>query len=147
MLEVGPGTGNMTAKLLERSKRVIAYEVDPRMVAELQKRFMGTPYQHKLEICVGDVLKAPQLPFFDVCVANLPYQISSPFVFKLLLHRPFFKCAILMFQREFAQRLVAQPGDKLYCRLSVNTQLLARVDMLMKVSEIFRIKVEKVLNF
>jgi len=42
-------------------------------------------------------------------------------------------CAVLMFQREFAQRLVAKPGDKLYSRLSVNTQLLARVDMLMKV--------------
>lgn len=45
----------------------------------------------------------------------------------------FGRCAILMFQREFAQRLVAKPGDKLYCRLSVNTQLLARVDHLMKV--------------
>jgi hypothetical protein len=44
------------------------------------------------------------------------------------------RCAVLMFQREFAQRLVARPGDKLYCRLSVNTQLLARVDHLMKVS-------------
>ena len=43
------------------------------------------------------------------------------------------RCAILMFQREFAQRLVAKPGDKMYCRLSVNTQLLARVDHLLKV--------------
>ena len=43
------------------------------------------------------------------------------------------RCAVLMFQREFAQRLVAKPGDKLYCRLSVNTQLLARIDHLMKV--------------
>lgn len=81
---------------------------------------------------IGDALKT-DLPFFDVCVANVPYQISSPLVFKLLLHRPFFRCAVLMFQREFAQRLVAKPGDKLYCRLSVNTQLLARVDLLMKV--------------
>ncbi|GFO37154.1 rRNA adenine n(6)-methyltransferase [Plakobranchus ocellatus] len=88
----------------------------------------------KLQMMVGDVLKT-DLPFFDVCVANLPYQISSPFVFKLLLHRPFFRCAVLMFQREFAQRLVAQPGDKLYCRLSVNTQLLARVDHLIKVGK------------
>lgn len=49
------------------------------------------------------------------------------------MHRPFFKSAILMFQREFALRLTAKPGDKLYCRLSLNTQLLARVDHLMKV--------------
>ena len=103
---------------------------------------------------VGDAIKS-DLPFFDVCVANVPYQISSPLVFKLLLHRPFFRCAVLMFQvcphqfwfrfgiihinfnlqREFAQRLVAQPGDKLYCRLSINTQLLARVDHLMKVGK------------
>jgi len=134
VLEVGSGTGNMTVKLLEKVKKVIACEVDPRMVAELQKRVQGTPLQQKLQIVVGDVLKT-DLPFFDVCVANLPYQISSPFVFKLLLHRPFFRCAILMFQREFAQRLVAPPGDKLYCRLSVNTQLLARVDHIMKIGK------------
>lgn len=134
VLEVGPGTGNMTAKLLEKVKKVIACEIDPRLVAELQKRMQGSPLQSKLQIMVGDVLKM-DLPFFDVCVANLPYQISSPFVFKLLLHRPFFRCAVLMFQREFAQRLTAKPGDKLYCRLSVNTQLLARVDHLMKVGK------------
>ena len=102
------------------------------MVAELQKRVQCTPYQSKLEIIVGDVLKS-ELPFFNACVANIPYQISSPLVFKLLLHRPFFRCAILMFQKEFAHRLVAKPGDKLYCRLSINTQLLARVDIVMKV--------------
>ena len=134
MLEVGPGTGNMTVKLLEKVKKVVACEIDPRLVAELQKRVQGTPLHSKLEIRVGDVLKN-DLPFFDVCVANMPYQISSPFVFKLLMHRPFFKCAILMFQREFALRLTAKPGDKLYCRLSLNTQLLARVDHIMKVGK------------
>ena len=50
-----------------------------------------SPAARKLEVIVGDVLKS-DLPFFDVCVANLPYKISSPFVFKLLLHRPFFRC-------------------------------------------------------
>uniref|UniRef100_A0A4W5KV47 rRNA adenine N(6)-methyltransferase n=1 Tax=Hucho hucho TaxID=62062 RepID=A0A4W5KV47_9TELE len=134
VLEVGPGTGNMTVKLLEKAKKVVACELDGRLVAELQKRVQCTPMQSKLQILVGDVLKT-ELPFFDVCVANLPYQISSPFVFKLLLHRPFFRCAVLMFQREFAMRLVAKPGDKLYCRLSINTQLLARVDHLMKVGK------------
>ncbi|CAB1319911.1 unnamed protein product, partial [Coregonus sp. 'balchen'] len=58
--------------------------------ARLQKRVQCTPMQTKLQILVGDVLKT-ELPFFDVCVANLPYQISSPFVFKLLLHRLFFR--------------------------------------------------------
>ncbi|XP_034837736.1 probable dimethyladenosine transferase [Maniola hyperantus] len=133
-LEIGPGTGNMTIKMLDRVKKVIACEIDTRLVAELQKRVQGTPYQANLQILVGDVLKM-ELPFFDICVANIPYQISSPLVFKLLLHRPFFRCAVLMFQQEFAQRLVAKPGDKLYCRLSINTQLLARVDMLMKVGK------------
>ncbi|NXV72716.1 DIM1 transferase, partial [Atlantisia rogersi] len=134
VLEVGPGTGNLTVKMLEKVKRVIACEIDPRLVGELQKRVQGTCLANKLEIKVGDILKT-DLPFFDACVANLPYQISSPFVFKLLLHRPFFRCAILMFQREFALRLVAKPGTKLYCRLSINTQLLARVDHLMKVGK------------
>uniref|UniRef100_A0A2K5HC64 rRNA adenine N(6)-methyltransferase n=1 Tax=Colobus angolensis palliatus TaxID=336983 RepID=A0A2K5HC64_COLAP len=114
--------------------KVVACELDPRLVAELHKRVQGTPAASKLQVLVGDVLKT-DLPFFDTCVANLPYQISSPFVFKLLLHRPFFRCAILMFQREFALRLVAKPGDKLYCRLSINIQLLARVDHLMKVGK------------
>lgn len=134
VLEIGPGTGNMTVKLLENVKKVVAMEIDTRLVAELQKRVLGTPLQNKLQIIVGDAIKT-ELPFFDVCVANMPYQISSPFVFKLLLHRPFFRCAVLMFQREFAQRLVATAGDKLYCRLSVNTQLLARVDHLIKVGK------------
>lgn len=135
ILEIGPGTGNMTVKILEKAKKVIACEIDPRLVSELQKRVQGTPMQAKLQILVGDVLKNPELPFFDLCIANVPYQISSPLVFKLLLHRPFFRCAVLMFQREFAQRLVAKPGDKLFCRLSINTQLLARVDLLMKVGK------------
>lgn len=130
--EVGPGTGNLTLKLLEAAKRVVAVELDPRMVVELQKRVQGTPLAPKLQIVHGDFIKAEQ-PFFDVMVANIPYQISSPLVFKLLSGPPF-RCAVLMVQREFAMRLCARPGDELYCRLSVNTQLLARVDHLMKVS-------------
>jgi len=73
------------------------------------------------------------LPYFDICVANIPYQISSPLTFMLLSHRPGFRAAVIMFQHEFAMRLVAKPGDSLYCRLAVNTQLLARVSHLLKV--------------
>ncbi|EQC37017.1 16S rRNA (-N6/-N6)-dimethyltransferase [Saprolegnia diclina VS20] len=92
----------------------------------------NTEHANHLHIIHGDAIEV-QLPFFDVCVANLPYQISSPFVFKLLAHRPMFRCAVVMFQEEFAKRLSARPGDELYCRLSVNTQLLAKVDQLIKV--------------
>ncbi|PWA19606.1 hypothetical protein CCH79_00006931 [Gambusia affinis] len=170
VLEVGPGTGNMTVKLLEKAKKVVACELDCRLVAELQKRVQCTPLQNKLQILVGDVLKT-DLPFFDVCVANLPYQVNASFpaydpdfliLISVFLHhssssccftdrssgrdnwklaemqpsspRRVLRCAVLMFQREFAMRLVAQPGDKLYCRLSINTQLLARVDHLMKIN-------------
>ncbi len=78
------------------------------------------PEQRKLDIMIGDFCKT-ELPYFDVCISNTPYQISSPLVFKLLSHRPLFRCAILMFQREFALRLIARPGDNLWCRLSATS--------------------------
>jgi len=134
VLEIGPGTGNLTIKLLEVAKSVICVEYDPRMVGELHKRTKVSEHGHKLKIIHGDVLKI-DLPYFDVCVANIPYQISSPLVFKLLAHRPFFRYAVLMFQREFALRLIAKPGEKDFCRLSLNTQLLANVQHLLKVGK------------
>ncbi|KAG8077577.1 hypothetical protein GUJ93_ZPchr0007g3419 [Zizania palustris] len=133
VLEIGPGTGNLTKRLLEAGvKSVVAIELDPRMVLELNRRFQGTPLSSRLKVIQGDVLKC-DLPYFDICVANIPYQISSPLTFKLLSHRPIFRCAVIMFQHEFAMRLVAKAGDSLYCRLSVNVQLLSRVSHLIKV--------------
>lgn len=83
---------------------------------------------------IGDFVKA-DLPYFDVCISNTPYQISSPLVFRLLSHRPLFRVAILMFQREFALRLVARPGSALWSRLSANVQLYSKVDHIMKVGK------------
>jgi 18S rRNA (adenine1779-N6/adenine1780-N6)-dimethyltransferase len=117
---------------LEGSKKVVAMEYDERMVREVLKRVQQTPLESKLQVIQGDAIRT-RWPFFDVCVANVPYQISSALVFKLLSHRPMFRCAVLMFQEEFALRLTARPGEALYCRLSVNTQLLAKVDQLLKV--------------
>ncbi|PIL26082.1 hypothetical protein GSI_11836 [Ganoderma sinense ZZ0214-1] len=134
VLEVGPGTGNLTVRILEKAKHVTAVEMDPRMAAELTKRVQGKPEQRKLEIVIGDFVKAA-LPYFDVCISNTPYQISSPLVFRLLSHRPLFRVAILMFQREFATRLVAQSGTALWSRLSANVQLYAKVDLVMNVSK------------
>ncbi|KAH0562311.1 hypothetical protein GP486_002992 [Trichoglossum hirsutum] len=110
VLEVGPGTGNLTVKILEKAKKVIAVEMDPRMAAELTKRVQGKPEEKRLDVMLGDVIKT-ELPYFDVCISNTPYQ------------------------REFALRLVARPGDALYCRLSVNAQMWAKVTHIMKVSK------------
>ncbi|KAL5711662.1 18S rRNA (adenine(1779)-N(6)/adenine(1780)-N(6))-dimethyltransferase [Ranunculus cassubicifolius] len=97
ILEIGPGTGQLTQKLLEVGKRVIAIEKDPRMISFIN----------------SDVLKC-ELPYFDICVSNTPYQISSPLTFMLLEHQLKFRCAVLMFQEEFAMRLCASQV-KNYC--------------------------------
>jgi 18S rRNA (adenine1779-N6/adenine1780-N6)-dimethyltransferase len=101
VLEIGPGTGNLTVRILEKAKKVIAVEVDPRMAAEVTKRVQGTPEQRKLEVLMGDVIKLPneKLPAFDVCISNTPYQISSPLVFKLLSMPNPPRTSVLMFQR------------------------------------------------
>ncbi|KAG5357057.1 Dimethyladenosine transferase [Yarrowia sp. C11] len=132
VLEVGPGTGNLTVRILEKARKVIAVEMDPRMAAELTKRVQGKPEQKKLEIMLGDCIKT-ELPYFDVCISNTPYQISSPLVFKLLNQPRPPRVSVLMFQHEFAMRLLARPGDSLYCRLSVNVQMWAKVSHVMKV--------------
>lgn len=151
VLEIGPGTGNLTVKILEKAKKVIAVELDPRMAAEVTKRVQGTPAQNRLDVMLGDVIKM-DLPYFDVCISNTPYQvrfisrylpfdvsncnqISSPLTFKLLATSPAPRVCILMFQREFALRLFAKPGDKLYSRLSVNAQMYATIDHIMKVGK------------
>eukprot|EP00924_Labyrinthula_sp_SR-Ha-C_P013509 augustus_masked-scaffold_5-processed-gene-5.8-mRNA-1 protein AED:0.03 eAED:0.03 QI:0/-1/0/1/-1/1/1/0/308 len=131
VLEIGPGSGVLTFKMLPLCKKLIAVELDKRMVLELQKKSTSS-HAEKLKIINADVLKT-ELPFFNLLVANIPYKISSPLVFKLLAHRPLFRAAVIMFQEEFAQRLTAKPGDSLYCRLSVNVQLLADVQQLLKV--------------
>lgn len=71
VLEIGPGTGNLTARMLDAGARVSAIELDTRMVEHLQSRFEG---HSGFALRWGDALSAP-LPRFDVCVANVPYQV------------------------------------------------------------------------
>ncbi|ROV94530.1 hypothetical protein VMCG_08156 [Cytospora schulzeri] len=134
VLEIGPGTGNISVRILERAKKLYAVELDPRMAAEITKRVMGTPSQKKLEVLLGDAIKL-DFPAHDVCISNTPYQISSPLVFKLLSMPNPPRCCVLMFQREFALRLTARPGDTLYNRLSVNAQFFAKITHIMKVGK------------
>uniref|UniRef100_A0A8C9H054 rRNA adenine N(6)-methyltransferase n=1 Tax=Piliocolobus tephrosceles TaxID=591936 RepID=A0A8C9H054_9PRIM len=125
VLEIGCGTGNLTVKLLPICKKVITVDIDARMISEVKKRCLYEGYNN-LEVYEGDAIKT-HFPRFDICTANLPYKISSPLVFKLIAHRPLFKCAVLMFQKEFAERMLANVGDRNYSRLTVNVKLFCKV--------------------
>lgn len=97
-------------------------------------RIKGLGCADRFQCVCGDFLAVP-LPPFDVLCANIPYQISSPVLDRLLFHRPLPRRAIIMFQLEFAQRCVARPGTSTYCRLSVNCALLcASVRLVMRVN-------------
>ncbi|EAW11898.1 dimethyladenosine transferase [Aspergillus clavatus NRRL 1] len=137
VLEVGPGPGILTTRILQKAKKVVAVELDPRMAAELTKTVQATPAEKKLQIVLGDFVKTDlsKLPPFQICISNTPYQISSPLIFKLLSMPNPPKTCVLMVQREFALRLIARPGDSLYSRLSVNAQFFSRISHIMKVGK------------
>lgn len=107
VLEVGCGTGELTQQLLPLVRRVYAVDVETRMVQETQLRAQSSGFSN-LEAYVGDAVRLPLPKRFDVCVSNLPYKISSPMIFRLmkrLSEGPPWRAAVLMVQREFAERL------------------------------------------
>ncbi|XP_010484657.1 PREDICTED: ribosomal RNA small subunit methyltransferase, mitochondrial-like [Camelina sativa] len=134
VLEIGPGTGNLTMKLLEASQNVVAVELDKRMVEILRKRVSDNGFADKLTIIQKDVLKT-EFPQFDLVVANIPYNISSPLVAKLVYGSNTFRSATLLLQKEFSRRLLANSGDSDFNRLAVNVKLVADVKFVMDVSK------------
>jgi len=124
VLEIGAGIGNLTRLLAERAGRVIAIERDPRLVEILREQVKGS---RNVEVIRGDALKV-EFPPFNKVVANLPYLISSEITFRLL-ENPF-ELAVLTYQKEFAQRLVAKPGSKEYSRLTVMAGYRASIELL-----------------
>jgi 16S rRNA (adenine1518-N6/adenine1519-N6)-dimethyltransferase len=129
VLEIGAGIGTLTIPLSEAASKVIAVEQDPRIVRVLKERLDDLGISN-VEILEVDATRV-EFPPFNKVVANLPYQISSPITFKLLQHD--FEWGILMYQLEFAQRMVAQPGKSDYSRLSVMMHLCSHVEVLFKV--------------
>ncbi|NHW24011.1 MAG: ribosomal RNA small subunit methyltransferase A [Archaeoglobales archaeon] len=104
VLEVGCGTGNLTAAILENC-RVIGIEKDGELVRMLENRFRREIESGRFMLIRGDALKVDFPPFTKI-VSNIPYEISSPLLFKLFRYR--FESAVLMLQREFAERLCGE---------------------------------------
>ena len=113
VLEPGPGHGTLTRLLQNTAGRVIAVEKDPWLARELREIF---EYDPKVVIVEGDVLKI-DLPHFNRVVSTPPYYLSSKLI--VLLARSKFETASLVFQKEFGQRLTAEPGTPEYGRLTV----------------------------
>jgi 16S rRNA (adenine1518-N6/adenine1519-N6)-dimethyltransferase len=128
VLEVGPGPGGLTRALLALgARRVIAVERDDRAIAALQE--VAAHYPGRLEIVAADALVFDPRPHLDGgttrIVANLPYNIATALLVAWLSVEPWppwYDRAVLMFQREVAERIAAAPGSKTYGRLSVLAQ-------------------------
>lgn len=137
VVEIGPGRGALTDRLVERAGRVIAIELDRDLVQHLRTRYADLPH---VEIVEADVLTV-SLPTLAggpyVLVGNVPYYITTPIIFHALeLPRP--DVAVYLVQKEVAERMAAPPGDKTYGALSVNLQAIVDVEMVRRVPQIGR---------
>ncbi len=133
VLEIGPGRGILTDALSREAGHVVAVEIDPVLHRLLQERQAEWPH---VELVCGDALAYPveRLPVGTIVVANLPYYISTPILFRLLDCRLRFPRLVLMLQDEVADRLVAKPGSSAYGVLSVMAQYAADITKAFKVS-------------
>lgn len=128
ILEIGPGPGGLTRGLLmERANHVTVIEADERFRPALED--ISKAYPDRLSIVMGDALKINPNEIFEggyKIVANLPYNIATPLLIKWLSQSPIrWDSLTLMFQKEVAQRICAQPGDDAYGRLAVLSNWLA----------------------
>ncbi|HET8722442.1 MAG TPA: 16S rRNA (adenine(1518)-N(6)/adenine(1519)-N(6))-dimethyltransferase RsmA [Nitrospira sp.] len=132
VLEIGPGRGILTEALSHAARRVVTIEIDPELCVVLRARQSEWA---NVELICADALAYPfeTLPS-SVVVANLPYYISTPLIFKFLEHRQRFRRVVLMLQNEVVDRLAAAAGDPEYGVLSVMAQYAAEVRKLFKVS-------------
>ena len=129
VIEIGPGRGALTAKLLERAARVVAIEIDHDLVGYLRHRFAGDA---RLEVIEADVLATDLAQWGPAPIAgNLPYYITSPILERALRLRP--PRSVFLLQKEVAHRLVARPGSRDYGYLTVATALFATARLVCEV--------------
>jgi 16S rRNA (adenine1518-N6/adenine1519-N6)-dimethyltransferase len=138
VLEIGAGLGSLTLPLARQARKVIAIEKDHRLVELLSTELMAAGFDNVI-LQEKDILKLdiPSLARSEnrdlIVVGNVPYNISSQIMVQIIKARACIKKSVLMFQKELAQRISAQPGSKAYGRLSVMVQYCARVRVLTEV--------------
>ena len=129
VVEIGPGLGFLTRRMLERAGKVWAVEIDDGLVARLQQS--GWAADPKFELLHGDILEialTEKLPQAKLKLAgNLPYSICTPVLFRIFDWRAHFSTLVLMVQKEVAERIAAAPGTKDYGTLSVWCQVQGRI--------------------
>jgi 16S rRNA (adenine1518-N6/adenine1519-N6)-dimethyltransferase len=127
VVEIGPGPGRLTLMLSKNAKRVVAIELDSDLYQKLKEEVEG---RENIELVSGDALKYDynNLGPFKV-VANIPYYITTPLIFKLLEARSSLISMTLTIQKEVAQRIVAGPGTKDYGVLSLAVQYYAEPEI------------------
>jgi 16S rRNA (adenine1518-N6/adenine1519-N6)-dimethyltransferase len=132
VLEVGPGLGEMTLALADQAKKVIAVEIDSKLAVILKQRVIDFS---NVEVVKSDILKVDLGQFFRKerhpikVVANLPYQITTPLLFRFIESKEAFSTLTLMLQKEVAERMVASPGRKEYGPLSIFIQMFSDVSI------------------
>lgn len=139
VLEIGPGPGGLTRALLHSgARRVIAIERDERLTPILQQ--ISQHYGGRLEVIFGDALKEDISAYLTPpvkIVANLPYNIGTELLIRWLTPKewpPYWESLTLMFQKEVAKRIVAQPGSKAYGRLALMVQWRCNAKIVMELS-------------
>ncbi len=137
IIEIGPGKGVLTEFLLQKCDKYVGIEIDADLAEFLQSKFGNRPgfqliKEDFLKVNLTEILEGYQ-KFTVTVVGNIPYNITSPILFKLFENTDFLYQAILMMQKEVAERIVARPGNKTYGLLSIYSQIHARVHLLFSV--------------
>jgi 16S rRNA (adenine1518-N6/adenine1519-N6)-dimethyltransferase len=136
VLEIGPGTGALTRHLAGQVRRLVAIELDDRLVEALRREFATTPgveirHANALDLELAGLTEDPANL---KVVGNIPYNITSPLIFWLLEQPARPAHIVLMIQKEVAERITAEPGTKAYGALSVGVRTVATVERLFTVS-------------
>ena len=135
VIEIGPGVGTLTAQLLNTAKRVVAIELDNDLIPILSQELGDNPnftliHNDALKVDFNEIIGDEQSVKL---VANLPYYVTTPIIVKLLKEKYNFKSLTIMIQKEVAERMAAEPGNKDYGALSLLVQYYCDTEIVRKV--------------